>query len=79
MTDLPISQGLYDPSREHDACGMGFVANTLGQKSHAIITDGLTILANLDHRGGVGADPSLGDGAGCGCGVAGEAAGGGWT
>ena len=60
-----ISQGLYDPSREHDSCGIGFVANTLGQKSHAIIRDGLTILANLDHRGGVGADPSLGDGAGC--------------
>ena len=65
MTRMPLSQGLYDPTREHDSCGMGFVANTLGQKSHAIISDGLTILANLDHRGGVGADPLLGDGAGC--------------
>ena len=61
----PISQGLYDPTREHDSCGIGFVADIRGQKSHAIIRDGLAVLANLDHRGGVGADPLLGDGAGC--------------
>jgi glutamate synthase (NADPH/NADH) large chain len=58
-------QGLYDPRNERDSCGMGFVAHVRGQRSNAIIAQGLRILANLDHRGGVGADPSLGDGAGC--------------
>ncbi len=57
--------GLYDPVNEHDSCGVGFVANIKGLKSHTIIRDGLEILANLDHRGAVGADPLLGDGAGC--------------
>jgi glutamate synthase (NADPH/NADH) large chain len=58
-------RGLYDPRNERDSCGMGFVAHVRGERSNAIIAQGLQILANLDHRGGVGADPSLGDGAGC--------------
>ena len=57
--------GLYDPANEHDACGVGFVANIKGRKSHAIVRDALQILLNLDHRGAVGADPLVGDGAGC--------------
>src|SRR5215212_9929741 len=61
----PAQQGLYDPRNEHDACGVGFVANIKGAKSHAIIRQGLEILLNLDHRGAVGADPLVGDGAGC--------------
>ncbi|HQT21053.1 MAG TPA: glutamate synthase central domain-containing protein, partial [Polynucleobacter sp.] len=64
-TDLrPIAQGLYDPQNEHDACGVGFVAHIKGKKSHEIVTQGLKILENLDHRGAVGADPLMGDGAG---------------
>src|ERR687886_2047857 len=59
------SRGLYDPRNEHDACGVGFVANIRGRKSHDIIRRGLQILVNLDHRGAVGADPLVGDGAGC--------------
>ncbi len=59
-----VRQGLYDPRNEHDACGVGFVVNIKGRKSHDIITQGLKILQNLDHRGAVGADPSMGDGAG---------------
>ncbi|NDF45599.1 MAG: hypothetical protein EB125_07885, partial [Betaproteobacteria bacterium] len=58
------SQGLYDPANEHDACGVGFVAHIKGQKSHAIVGQALKILENLDHRGAVGADPLMGDGAG---------------
>src|SRR5689334_13976269 len=61
---LPEQQGLYDPANEHDACGVGFVANIKGRKSHDIIRRGLQILVNLDHRGAVGADPLVGDGAG---------------
>ncbi len=61
---LPGRQGLYDPRNEHDACGVGFVANIRGRKSHDIIARGLQILVNLDHRGAVGADPLVGDGAG---------------
>ncbi len=61
---VPNAQGLYDPTNEHDACGVGFVANIKGAKSHDIIGRGLEILLNLDHRGAVGADPLLGDGAG---------------
>ncbi|MGQ0659426.1 glutamate synthase central domain-containing protein, partial [Sphingosinicella sp.] len=61
----PPRQGLYDPAFERDACGMGFVAHVKGKRSNAIIAQGLQILASLDHRGGVGADPTLGDGAGC--------------
>jgi glutamate synthase (NADPH/NADH) large chain len=58
-------QGLYDPRNEHDSCGIGFVANIKGRKSHDLIARGLQILVNLDHRGAVGADPLVGDGAGC--------------
>ena len=61
---FPPVQGLYDPRNEHDACGVGFIAQISGQKSHAIIKQALEILRNLDHRGAVGADPLLGDGAG---------------
>ena len=61
---LPAPQGMYDPANEHDACGVGFVANIKGRKSHTIIEQGLKILENLDHRGAVGADPLMGDGAG---------------
>jgi glutamate synthase (NADPH/NADH) large chain len=61
----PEKQGLYDPANEHDACGVGFVANIKGAKSHDIIAQGLQLLINLDHRGAVGADPAVGDGAGC--------------
>jgi glutamate synthase (NADPH/NADH) large chain len=58
------AQGLYDPSNEHDACGVGFVAHIKGNKSHSIVEQGLLILKNLDHRGAVGADKLMGDGAG---------------
>ena len=61
---LPPRQGLYDPSNEHDSCGVGFVAHIKGRKSHEIIEQGLEILENLTHRGAVGADPLAGDGAG---------------
>ncbi len=61
---LPEAQGLYDPSREHDACGVGFVANMHNAKSHDIVKMGLEILLNLDHRGATGADPKAGDGCG---------------
>ena len=61
---FPAPQGLYDQRNEHDSCGVGFVAHIKGAKSHAIITQALEILKNLDHRGAVGADPLLGDGAG---------------
>ncbi|WP_305097792.1 glutamate synthase large subunit [Croceibacterium aestuarii] len=62
--EFPAPQGLYDPRNEHDSCGVGFVAHIKGTKSHAIVSQALEILANLDHRGAVGADPLLGDGAG---------------
>ncbi|KRT54100.1 glutamate synthase large subunit [endosymbiont of Ridgeia piscesae] len=61
---LPPRQGLYDPANEHDACGVGFVANIKGEKSHQIVQQGLEILDRLTHRGAVGADPKAGDGAG---------------
>ncbi len=61
---LPEKQGLYDPSNEHDNCGVGFICNIKNQPSHEIIRQGLQILVNLDHRGAVGADPLAGDGAG---------------
>jgi len=57
-------QGLYSATNEHDACGVGFVAHIKGEKSHAIVQQGLKILENLDHRGAVGADKLMGDGAG---------------
>ncbi|MDX2167560.1 MAG: glutamate synthase large subunit, partial [Deltaproteobacteria bacterium] len=58
------AEGLYDPRFEHDACGVGFVANITGVKSHDIIDKGLTVLRNLTHRGACGCDPETGDGAG---------------
>jgi glutamate synthase (NADPH/NADH) large chain len=58
------ARGLYDPRNEHDACGVGFVAQIKNRKSHAIVAQGLGILCNLEHRGAVGADPLAGDGAG---------------
>ena len=60
----PSRQGLYDPAREHEACGVGFIAHIKGRRSHAIVEHGLQILRNLTHRGAVGADPLVGDGAG---------------
>jgi glutamate synthase (NADPH/NADH) large chain len=60
----PVAQGLYDPRNEHDSCGVGFIADMSNRKSHEIVTKGLQILLNLDHRGAVGADPKLGDGCG---------------
>jgi glutamate synthase domain-containing protein 2/glutamate synthase domain-containing protein 1/glutamate synthase domain-containing protein 3 len=61
---IPKKQGLYDPQYEHDACGIGFVANILGEKSHSIVRDGVDILTNLTHRGARGAEENTGDGAG---------------
>jgi glutamate synthase domain-containing protein 2/glutamate synthase domain-containing protein 1/glutamate synthase domain-containing protein 3 len=61
---LPPKQGLYDPANEHDACGVGFVVNIRGEKSHQIVRWGLEILVNLTHRGACGCDPLTGDGAG---------------
>ncbi|WP_306598644.1 glutamate synthase large subunit [Geothrix sp. 21YS21S-2] len=61
---LPPRQGLYDPSFEHDACGLGFVATLNREASHDIVAKGLEILANLTHRGAAGSDPLTGDGAG---------------
>ena len=60
----PMAQGLYDPAFEHDGCGVGFVAHIKGKRSHSIVEQGLTILKNLNHRGAVGWDPKLSDGAG---------------
>jgi glutamate synthase (NADPH/NADH) large chain len=61
---FPRPVGLYDPAREHDSCGVGFVADLHNRKSHAILEKGLRILINLDHRGATGADATLGDGCG---------------
>jgi len=61
---LPVSQGLYDPQFEHDACGVGFIVHQKGQKSHSIVEQALTILLNLDHRGACGCEKNTGDGAG---------------
>ena len=60
----PTKQGLYDPQFEHDACGVGLVADIKGRASHKIISQGLEVLINLGHRGASGADPETGDGAG---------------
>jgi glutamate synthase (NADPH/NADH) large chain len=60
----PPAQGLFDPAREHDACGVGFIADMSNTKRHDLIEKGLQILLNLDHRGAVGADPKSGDGCG---------------
>ncbi len=60
----PLKQGLYDPQFEHDACGLGFVVDMKGRKSHQLVSDALKILVNLDHRGAVGCESNTGDGAG---------------
>ena len=64
IVGLPPKQGLYDPRFERDACGVGFVVNIKGKKSHEIVQQGLTILLNLDHRGARGSEANTGDGAG---------------
>ena len=61
---LPAPQGLYHPAQEHDACGVGFVCNLSGEKTHAIVEQGVEVLINLTHRGAAGCDPETGDGAG---------------
>ena len=61
---LPRKQGLYDPWFEHDACGVGFVVDIKGRKSHRILQQALQVLMNLDHRGASGSEPNTGDGAG---------------
>ena len=61
---LPAKQGSYDPQFEHDACGVGMVVNINGKKSHEVVSQALTVLANLTHRGARGAEPNTGDGAG---------------
>jgi glutamate synthase domain-containing protein 2/glutamate synthase domain-containing protein 1/glutamate synthase domain-containing protein 3 len=63
-TTRPEKQGLYDPAYEHDACGVGFVVDIKGRKSHKILQQGLQILTNLDHRGACGSEVNTGDGAG---------------
>src|SRR5262245_13936800 len=60
----PAAQGLYDPAHEHDACGVGFVCDIKGKKSHAIVRQALTVLINLLHRGACGCEANTGDGAG---------------
>ena len=60
----PEAFGLFDPVREHDACGVGFIVDLKNRPSHKIVENGLAILENLEHRGAVGADPLMGDGAG---------------
>jgi glutamate synthase (NADPH/NADH) large chain len=64
MLETKNNQGLYDPSFEHDACGIGFVANIKGHKSHQHISDALTVLENMEHRGACGCENNTGDGAG---------------
>ena len=61
---VPVKQGLYDPAKEHDSCGVGFVTNFKGVKSHSIVQQGLKILENLEHRGAVGSDELASDGSG---------------
>jgi glutamate synthase (ferredoxin) len=64
IANFPPKQGLYDPRFEHDACGVGFVVNIKGEKSHEIVEEALTVLQNLDHRGACGCEENTGDGAG---------------
>lgn len=64
MKNLPKQQGLYDPSLEHENCGIGLIVDLKGRKSHDIVSGALEICVNLDHRGGCGCDPITGDGAG---------------
>src|ERR1700680_1841448 len=60
----PQAEGLYDPRFEHDACGVGFVVNIKGARSHAVVERGLEVLINLQHRGACGCEANTGDGAG---------------
>ena len=60
----PSAQGLYDPAHEHDACGVGFVADIKGRRSHTIVRQALQVLINLEHRGACGCEVNTGDGAG---------------
>lgn len=60
----PTKQGLYNPEFEHDSCGVGFIVQMKGKKSHEVVEQGLTILLNIDHRGACGCEPNTGDGAG---------------
>ena len=60
----PYPQGLYDPAYEHDACGVAFVADLYGRRSHDVVAKGLSATCRLDHRGARGAEPNTGDGAG---------------
>ena len=64
LKELAQAGGLYSPEQEHDACGVGMVANVKGDKTHSIISDSLQVLDNLGHRGASGSDPDTGDGAG---------------
>jgi len=64
LIDGPQKQGLYDPRHEHDACGVGFVADVKGRRSHQIVRNALEVLRNLEHRGASGCDANSGDGAG---------------
>ncbi|GHI90228.1 glutamate synthase [Streptomyces xanthophaeus] len=64
MDGRPAQQGMYDPRNEHDACGVGFVANLTGEASHTLVEQALTVLRNLEHRGATGSEPDSGDGAG---------------
>jgi len=61
---VPTAQGLYDPANEHDACGVAFVVDARGRRSHGIVEQGLTALRNMEHRGAAGSEPNSGDGAG---------------
>ncbi|MCK5458176.1 MAG: glutamate synthase subunit alpha, partial [Melioribacteraceae bacterium] len=62
--NIPPKQGLYEPSTEHDSCGVGFVADIKGNRSHQIVKDGIQVLENMEHRGATGFDAETGDGAG---------------
>src|SRR5712664_1691274 len=64
LTGPPPKQGLYDPRFEHDACGVGFLVNIKGRKSHQLVRQALNILVNLNHRGACGCEANTGDGAG---------------
>ncbi|MGE5191681.1 MAG: glutamate synthase subunit alpha, partial [Deltaproteobacteria bacterium] len=63
-SEPPRAQGLYDPQHEHDACGVGFIVNIAGEKSHKLVLDAVQILVNLQHRGACGCEENTGDGAG---------------
>ncbi|HLF08524.1 MAG TPA: hypothetical protein VI789_04155, partial [Dehalococcoidia bacterium] len=62
--ETPSAKGLYDPRHEHDSCGVGFIAHLKGHKSHQLVTDGITALEHLNHRGACGCEVNTGDGAG---------------